>query len=89
MCASTRGTDEGKVEVGILQLRKVGENLVHEERDVIAIMVPINRITYIDQTVSRLCDELCSLAQGNHTGYVERAGVRHEQQPQRPLAGTQ
>ena len=42
MCASTRGTDEGKVEVGILQLRKVGENLVHEERDVIAIMVPIN-----------------------------------------------
>ena len=89
MCASTRGTDEGKVEVGILQLRKVGENLVHEERDVIAIMVPINRITYIDQAISKLCDGLCSSAQGNHTGYVERAGVRHEQQPQRPLTGTQ
>ena len=89
MCASTRGTDEGKVEVGILQLRKVGENLVHEERDVIAIMVPINRITYIDQAISKLCDGLCSSAQGNHTGYVERAGVRHEQQPQPPLVGTQ
>ena len=89
MCASTWGTDEGKVEVGILQLRKVGENLVHEERDVIAIMVPINRITYIDKTVSRLCDGLCSSAQGNHTRYVERAGVRHEQQPQPPLVGTQ
>lgn len=46
MFLSARRTNEGEVIVGILELGMVGEDLVHEERDRIVIIVAINRVAY-------------------------------------------
>lgn len=59
MCAPTRGADEGEVEVGILQLCKVGEDLVHEKWDAVAIVIPIDRVAYSTEknVVSRVVQQ--------------------------------
>lgn len=44
MGAATRGADEREVEVGILQLSEIGEDLIHEKRDMVAVVILIDRI---------------------------------------------
>lgn len=56
MCAPTRGADEGEVEVGILELCKVGEDLVHEKRDAVAVVIPIDRVACIAERETSLVE---------------------------------
>jgi ATP phosphoribosyltransferase len=38
-------TDEWKVEIGVLKLGVIGEDLVHEQRDRLVVVVPGDRVT--------------------------------------------
>lgn len=90
MGAATRGADEREVEVGILQLSEIGEDLIHEERDMVAVVILIDGIACPQGLKLVHHPDGTSGGGGGgewHTRYVKRARVRHKQQPQRPQRG--